>query len=365
MGQTITLRVLAMEYWKLIGTLAVALAAFALACDGDGGASREGTPTEAPADATPGDVQRSPIVPPTPVACVPVEPEPSTTTIPLAEVLPMGKIAFVSFRDEYEGRPNREIYLISADSDGPVNLTRNSCADDEPDWSPDGSKIAWESDREGGNFQIFVMNADGSDVKQLTTDGGLAPRWSPDGKLIAYTRGGTIQVMNADGSNPEVVLGADPGAPAEELCQSGGFPGGWSPDGSRIVYYSASVSGGGGVVCTVTVDGSKVEVVVSEPGVYNVEPVWSPDGKLIAFRSIRNENHDIFVVSLEDGSERRLTEGDALDSEPDWAPDGKWIVFASNRDAIATDIYVMRADGSDVRRLTEDPAKDSYPVWSP
>jgi Tol biopolymer transport system component len=342
---------------------------FALACGGNGaapqdGTPEEGTPTEAPADVTPTVVTRTPIVMPTPVPCVEVEAEPATSTIPLAEVLPVGKIVFVSFRDEYEGRPNREIYVISADADGPVNLTRNSCADDEPDLSSDGSKIAWESDRDG-NFEIYVMNADGSDVTQLTTDGGLAPRWSPDGQRIAYTRGGTIKVMNADGSASVVVLAGGAEEEGEDLCQSGGFPGGWSPDGSRIVYYAASVAGAVGHVCTVTVDGSDVEVVVSEPPVYNVEPVWSPDGKLIAFRSIREGNHDIFVVKLEDGSEQRLTEIDALDTEPDWSPDGEWIVFASNRDGVATDIYVMRADGSDVRRLTEDPAKDSYPGWSP
>ncbi len=364
-----------LRHWKLIGVLALALTVLAVACGGDGAPPEDetpaatptgtpaATPTGTPADATPTD--RTPIVLPTPVACVPVEAEPSESTIALAELLPVGKIAFVSFRDEDEGRFNREIYLISADGSGPINLTRNSCADDEPDWSPDGTKIAWSSDRDGG-FEIYVMNADGSDVTQLTTEGGgLSPRWSPDGERIAYTRGGTIHVMNADGSDSVVVLPGQPASAVAELCETGGFPGGWSPDSSRIVYYSASVANGVGQVCTVTADGSEVNVIVSEPPVYNVEPVWSPDGKSIAFRSIREGNHDIYIVDLEDGSEQRLTEGEALDIEPDWSPDGEWIVFGSSRDAVATDIYVMRADGSDVRRLTEHPAKDSYPVWSP
>ncbi|OGR99860.1 MAG: hypothetical protein A2V88_10820 [Elusimicrobia bacterium RBG_16_66_12] len=282
----------------------------------------------------------------------------------MAQALPTGKIAFVSFRDEYEGAPNREIYLISSDGSGPINLTRNSCADDEPDVSPDGTKIAWFSDRDG-DAEIHVMNADGSDVTQLTTDGGaVSPRWSPDGEHIAYARGGTIMMMNADGSDPVIVLPGQPEPDVENLCETGGFPGGWSPDGSRIVYYAASITTGIAHVCTVTLDG-QVETVVAEPPVYNVEPVWSPDGERIAFRSIRDENHDVYVVELADGSERRLTETAALDIEPDWSPDGEWIVFGSSRDAIATDIYIMRSDGSDVRRLTEHPAKDSYPTWSP
>jgi TolB protein len=366
------MRVPALTQWKLIIAFALAVTVLAVACDGNGAAPEDGTPAEStPAESTPSETPgispipaRTQIVEATQVPCVSVDAKPSTSTIALGELLPVGKIVFVSFRDEHEGRPNREIYAISAESDELVNLTRNSCADDEPDLSADGTRIAWESDRDGGDFEIFVMNSDGSDVTQLTTDGGLAPRWSPDGQRIAYTRGGSIHVINADGSDPTLVLqaGIEEG---EDLCQAGGFPGGWSPDGSRIVYYASSLATAVGHVCTVTVDGSEVDTVVSEPPVYNVEPVWSPDGKLIAFRSIRDGNHDVYVVNLEDGSEQRLTEIDALDIEPAWSPDGEWIVFASNRDAVSTDIYIMRADGSDVRRLTEDPAKDSYPGWSP
>ncbi len=357
-----------MKRWKLIGVMALTLAVFAAACGG-GTAPEGGTPAETPTGPTstgPSPTGATPFVAPGPVPCVPVTPVAFTSTIPLAQLLPVGKIAFVSFRDEYQGRPNREIYLIGSDGSGPTNLTLNSCADDEPDWSPDGTKLAWESDRDG-DFDIYVMNADGSGVTQLTTEGGaVSPRWSTDGQRIAYSRGGAIKVMKADGGDPRVVLGGRPGATATDPCHTGGFPGGWSPDSSRIVYYSASLASQLGQVCTVSIDGSEVVSVVSEPPVYNVEPVWSPDGQRIAFRSIRNENHDIYVVDADGGSEQRLTDVPALDTEPDWSPDGAWIVFASNRDTgVATDIYIMRADGSDVRRLTDDPAKDSYPVWSP
>ena len=357
-----------MRKWKLMGLLALTLAVFAAACGG-GSAPKEGTPAgtptgPAPTGATPTGV--APFVAPSPVPCVSVAPVASTSTIPLGQLLPVGKIAFASFRDEYQGRPNREIYLISADGSGPTNLTLNSCADDEPDLSRDGSKIAWESDRDG-DFEIYVMNADGSGVTQLTTEGGaVSARWSPDGRRIAYSRGGAIKVMNADGGDPKVVLAGGPESAAPDLCHTGGFPGGWSPDGTRVIYYAASLARQVGNVCTVSVDGLEVKTVVSQPPVYNVEPVWSPDGKRIAFRSIRDGNHDIYVVDADGGSEQRLTDVSALDTEPAWSPDGQWIAFASNRDTgVATDIYIMRADGSDVRRLTDDPAKDSYPVWSP
>ncbi|HEU4759594.1 MAG TPA: hypothetical protein VFT91_06375 [Dehalococcoidia bacterium] len=358
-----------------MATSLVAAAALAAACSGSGaresgagtpGAGTPGAGTPQANATAPTDLSPPPFTPPafgTPVECVPVEPQTFESEKSLADRVPEGKIAFVSFRDDYKGQANREIYVLTPDSSTPVNLTRNSCADDEPDWAPDGRKIAWESDRDG-DFEIYTMNADGSDVAQLTHDGGaVAARWSRDGKLIAYSRGGTIMVMNADGSNPHAVLIA--ASESDELCKTGGFPGGWSPDSTRIIYYAASAIQQVGHVCIVSLDGS-VETVVSQPPGYNVEPVWSPDGKRVAFRAIRDGNHDIYVYDLESKTEQRLTDVPALDSEPDWSPDGEWIVFGSNRDSgLSTDIYIMRSDGSDVRRLTDHPAKDSYPVWSP
>jgi TolB protein len=151
----------------------------------------------------------------------------------------------------------------------------------------------------------------------------------------------------------------------------GGFPGGWSPNDDRVIYYAAVPASGGeqgrGWICAVAADGSsKVETLVSEPPALHAEPSWSPDGRFVAFRSIRDGNSDIYVVDLETGKQTRLTDFEGLDIEPDWSPDGEWIAFGSTRDGQqTTDIYIMRKDGSDVRRLTDHVAKDSYPIWSP
>jgi len=272
---------------------------------------------------------------------------------------PSGTIAFISFRDG-----DREIYSMDADGSGLKNLTNNPANDDNPDWSPDGRKIAFVSDRDGG-VEIYVMNADGSEQTRLTTEmrGDMSPRWSPDGSKIAISRSGTIVVMDADGGNQRVVMQAE-AEDAAAPCKAGGFPGGWSPDGTKITYYSASISRGIAQVCTIGVDGSGLTVVVSDPPAFHVEPAWSPDGRFIAFRSIRGENHDVYVVDLETGKERRLTDDPAMDIEPMWSPDGEWIVFPSSRDNEFFDIYIMRKDGSDLRVLTTDPAKDSEPVWT-
>lgn len=352
--------------WAL--TLAgITLVMLAVACDGKGGSIPATETPESTARAETPEASPTPrdLTPPE-FECVEVEAAPQESSIALDQALPLGKIAFVSFRDEFEGRPNREIYLIGSDGSGPINLTRNSCADDEPDWAPDGSKIVWESDRDG-DFEVWVMDADGGNPAQLTTSGGLAPRWSSGGDSIVYSKGAALVVMNADGSDQRVIL--DPTRDEDDPCSSGGFPGGWSPEDDRVIYYATVPDAGSelglGVICTVNVESGELEEVVRQDGVLNVEPVWSPDGGLIAYRSIREGNSDVYVMDLATGTETKITDFEGLDTEPDWSPDGEWIVFGTNRDDQTTDIHVMRSDGSDLRRLTDDEAKDSYPVWAP
>jgi Tol biopolymer transport system component len=90
------------------------------------------------------------------------------------------KIAFVSRRDG-----NLGIYVMNTDGTGQHRLTRNTVRDGNPVWSPDGRRIAFES-----NWQVYVMNADGSGQQRLTRNEGLnlRPAWSPDGQTIAFER---------------------------------------------------------------------------------------------------------------------------------------------------------------------------------
>ena len=274
---------------------------------------------------------------------------------------PEGKIIFVSFRDG-----NQEIYVMNADGSDERNLTNAPGDDFDPDWSLDGAKIAFVSNRTD-QAHIWVMDADGSNQRQLTQEssGGLAPRWSNDGTKIVYTRGGSLDVMNADGSGVEVVMEAEPEQTAAP-CRAGAFAGGWSPEDDVITYYSASVSRQIGQVCTIKAGGSDPEVIVADPEAYDVEPVFSPDGKSIAYRAIIDGQHDIWVVDLDTGEKTNLTDDPDLDIEPDWSPDGEWISFGSLRPAEPNfDLFIMRRDGTDVRRLTDDPAKEANPVWAP
>ncbi len=273
---------------------------------------------------------------------------------------PYGKIAFVAFRDG-----NQEIYVMNADGSDERNLTNHAAEDFDPDISRDGSRIAFVSKR-SGQPGIYVMNSDGSDLEEVrNTVGGLSPRWSRDGTRLAFSSGGSIYVIGAAGENRLLLMEAEDEGTAAP-CRAGGFPGSWSPDDERVAYYSASVSRSIGQVCTVGVDGDGVEVIAQAPDAYLVEPVFSPDGRLIVYRAIIDSQHDIWIVDTASGERTNITDDPALDIEPSWSPDGAWIAFGSLRpDEPHFDIFMMRPDGSDVRRLTEHATKEANPVWGP
>jgi TolB protein len=127
-----------------------------------------------------------------------------------------------------------DIYTMSADGKNLTNLTNTSASEWVPDWSPDGQKIAFASDRDGDS-EIYVMDKNGSNLKKLTDNHGYdsRPRWSPDGKKISFETdrdGGDwdIYIMNSDGSSPAAITTNA----TNDFYQS------WSPDGNWLVYVS-------------------------------------------------------------------------------------------------------------------------------
>ena len=263
-----------------------------------------------------------------------------------------GRIAFVSDRDG-----DNEIYVMNADGSGLVQLTENDSNDSSPAWSPDGKRIAFVSDRDNDvkSHDIYVMNADGSVVEQLT-DGcsNHAPAWSLSGDRIAFASRGGIYVMNADGSGVAHLTGN-----YQESC--------------REVFFS--VHDGEAGAFRRKGNGS-LELITSydyvDWGFRDGDPAWSPNGARIAFSSGRGgdgvDELRVYVMNADGTGVERLAGNDNfLEGLPSWSPDGNRIAFVSGGTDFFDDqeIYVMNADGSGVDRLTEDDYQDEEPAWSP
>ncbi len=188
------------------------------------------------------------------------------------------KIAFMTNRDGINADMttpgvNEEVYVMNADGTNPVNLTKNSTPnpwynnslEGQPQWSPDGTKIVFSSWR-SGEAGVWVMNADGSNPVQLTSNWTHLPSWSPDGTKIAYSGYGNIFVMNADGSNQHSILNVG--------CCEGPYVGSWSPDGTKMVIFSDRFDGNFEIY-TINSDGSNL-IRLTNNLAFDVYPSWSP-----------------------------------------------------------------------------------------
>ena len=263
-----------------------------------------------------------------------------------------GRIVFRSLRDG-----NAEIYVMDANGGNQENLTNHPAYDSQPDWSPDGTKIAFVSDRDGGREQIHVMDADGKNVIRLTDVrvGMRRPDWSPDGKKIAFSVEGRvwhIVVMDADGNN-HVRLEDQAWDPS------------WSPDGGTIAF--VSWRDGGTEIYVIGVDGRGRKRVTHDLAPKG-DPSFSPDGQRIAY--VVREPHgtgQIYVVGADGKNRERLTHNAENNWGPAWSPDGQVIAYfvIVDGDFHAT-IHLMTADGKYLRQLSDGRnARDSRPDISP
>ncbi|MCB9098947.1 MAG: PD40 domain-containing protein [Anaerolineales bacterium] len=189
---------------------------------------------------------------------------------------------------------DRDIYLVNP-TGVPINLTETVGDDLQPAWSPDEQQIAFSSNRTG-NFEIYIINADGSQLTQLTTDNRAFdewPVWSPDGRQIAFVsdRTGNVDlfVIAADGTNLRQLTDD----PADD------WPAAWSPDGRQLVF--ASERDGDWNLYVAPVTGGDAIQLTDDPGDER-DPIWSPDGKTIAFTSNRADNWDIYTLPVSSGS---------------------------------------------------------------
>jgi len=256
------------------------------------------------------------------------------------------KIAFVSNRDG-----NYEIYIMNPDGSNQTRLTFNGKNDLNPSWSPDGKKIAFTSYPYHG---IYVMNSDGSEQTRLTDGYDEEPAWSPDGSKITFhsARGGNWEIcmMNADGSNQTYLVD--------------GYSPTWSPDGHEIAFVH-----GPGYTCEtnlykidlITNDITQITYYDDDPNTDVREPAWSPDGTKIAFTLaawIDCLNGKIYLINPDGTGLEPLSSNLSIELNSTWSPDGKKIAFSYGW----SDIYRINIDRTNQIRLTFG---GKEPAWSP
>jgi TolB protein len=217
--------------------------------------------------------------------------------------------------------------------------------------------------------RIYLINADGTNERKLTDGDDTNFSWSPDGTKIAFesNRNGNCEIYVV--STGESAHNKNPGGRIAQNLTNNPFDDKypvWSPDGTHVAFHSNRENTW--EIYLVNIENLKCTKLTMAPqGYYDWNAAWSPDGAKILFIRGREKDKntwDIYSISRDGRNEQRLTANNYYDGEFAWSPDAKKIAFVSNRDG-NDEIYVINSDGSNLTRLTNDNIMNDYPVWSP
>lgn len=322
------------------------------------------TETQTPVAIEENIVQVSPSSTPEPTLSPTPNSSPTSTSTPLGGGT--GQIAFASDRSGIS-----QIWLMNADGTDPVQITDTKRGACQPDWSPDGSRLVYISPCESKKQEIyrgaslFILDLETREMTPLPTLGGgdYDPDWSPDGTKIAFTsvrNGNRPQIFVIDLESYEVVGLSDK--------YGRDFQPDWSPDGSQILFISNRR--GPYHIWTMNADGTNQKRFTANGELKNTFPVWSPDSKWIVFsQSEEGSLPGLYITSYPDGAseETHLNPFAYLApmQEANFSSDGLWLAFETWPKGFNHEIFIMKVDGTELTQLTAETSWDFDPAWRP
>ncbi len=235
-------------------------------------------------------------------------------------------------------------------------------------WSPDGTRIAFVSGDYQAGFSVVVLKADGSSATTVSADASAdtPPSWSPDGTELAFTttNEADIAVGKADGSGRRLLIQDA----TRDTSPS------WSPDGSQIAFFREAF--GRFVLYAIGANGSGLHQLSQTQAQWTSPPAWSPDGSRLVFGGSELTGYyrygpyfreNVYTVGADGVGERRLTDSASFDagSAPLWSPDGRRIAFLSSRagSSAGSQLFVMNQDGTCETQLTAHATPVFQPSW--
>ncbi len=277
-----------------------------------------------------------------------------------------GRIVFGTERDG-----DAEIYSMNPDGSDQTNLTNHPGRETGPKVSANGQKVVFSSDRDAPSptnvTEIYSMNAeDGTGQTRLTNDPGydLAPAFSPDGLKIAFasSRAGgdfEIWVMDANGANP-TRLTTHAGQDDSPV---------FSPNGQKIAFNSAIGAQGQYDIVVMNADGTGQTNLTNSAADMDVQPAFSPDGQKIVFASNRDRTsgggpYEIYSMNVNGTFQTNLTHSTATDAQAAFSPDGQQVLFSSDRSG-NLEVWMMEPNGANPANVTQDSNEDGSADWGP